>query len=534
MKKHTGQNGLNQRNSDAKDELVDVVLIGGGVMSATLGTLLQQLEPSWKMALFERLDNVANESSNGWNNAGTGHSALAESNYTPQTSDGEVKTEKAIGIYEQFQLSRQFWAYLVQTGQIKDPSSFITSVPHMSFVTGEKNVEFMRKRYQALRRSPLFDGMSYSEDHDQIRSWIPLCMENRQTDQPVAATFSRIGTDVNFGALTKNMLGILQENENFSCNLRHDVKSLKRNTDGHWQVKVVNNATGNTRTVNAKYVFIGAGGASLTLLQKSGIPEAKGYAGFPVGGQFLVTENPEIVERHTAKVYGKAAVGAPPMSVPHMDTRIIDGKKVLLFGPFASFSTKFLKEGSLFDLFGSVNASNLLPMTQVGLKNFDLVKYLVGQLRQSDDDRLDALKEFFPEASKEDWSLWQAGQRVQIIKKKPGKPAELHLGSELVHAADGSLTALLGASPGASVSAAIMLELLENCFSQEMATVKWKDKISSMIPSYGTELNSHPEMNEKVLLQTSKALGLEHHLLDVETEFSHSSKTSENQYAAFK
>lgn len=515
MSNVTGQKGFNQLSTNAADKLVDVVLIGGGIMSATLGTFIQQLEPNWSIEMFERLDKVAEESSNGWNNAGTGHSSLAESNYTPQTFEGEVKMGKAIDIYEQFQLSRQFWAYLVQEGLIKDPSSFINSVPHMSFVTGENNVDFLRKRFQTLRSSPLFDGMVYSEDKEQIKSWAPLIMENRDEDQPIAATRSRFGTDVNFGALTHHMIDILGQNEHFSLSTKHEVKALNRQSDGSWKVTVKDLVNNTSRTVHTKYVFIGAGGASLTLLQKSAIPESRNYGGFPVGGQFLVTENPEIVKRHRAKVYGKAAVGAPPMSVPHMDTRFIDGKEVVLFGPFASFSSKFLKEGSLFDLFGSVTSSNLLPMTQVGLKSFDLIKYLLSELLQSNQDRMKALREFFPNAKSEDWTLWQAGQRVQIIKNVTGKGGELHLGSELVHAADGSLTALLGASPGASVSAAVMIELLQRCFAEQMATDEWQEKIKQMIPSYGLTLNEHPELNQEILLNTSKILKLSQDLVEV-------------------
>ncbi len=293
--------------------------------------------------------------------------------------------------------------------------------------------------------------------------------------------------------------------------------SLAHQSDGTWKVTVKDRKNNVNRIVYAKYVFIGAGGASLTLLQKSGIPEARGYGGFPVGGQFIVTDNPEIVHAHKAKVYGKAPVGAPPMSVPHMDTRVIDGKEVVLFGPFASFSSKFLKQGSLFDLFGSVKPSNVLPMMQVGLKSFDLIKYLIGQLTQSDDDRMDALRTFFPDARKEDWTLWQAGQRVQIIKRVPGKGGELHLGSEAVHSADGSLTALLGASPGASVSAAIMLSLLERCFATQMATEKWQAKIRQMIPTYGLSLAEHPELNQEMLLKTSQILQLDQDLLEVRT-----------------
>ncbi|MFZ6042162.1 malate dehydrogenase (quinone) [Vibrio natriegens] len=514
MNNATGINQFNQLSSD-REKMVDIVLIGGGIMSGTLGTFIQQLEPNWTIEMFERLDDVAQESSNAWNNAGTGHASLAESNYTPEMPNGQVTIGKAVDIYEQFQLSRQFWSYLVKEGTISNPGSFIKSAPHMSFVTGENNVEFLRKRFKLLRTIPLFDGMVYSEDEQQIRSWAPLLMENRDPSQPVAATRSRFGTDVNFGALTHHMVDALGTNHNFKLNLQHEVRSLKHQTDGTWKLKVKDFSSNKTRTVHTKYVFIGAGGASLTLLQKSGIKEAKSYGGFPVGGQFLVTEKPDIVSAHKAKVYGKAPVGAPPMSVPHMDTRVIDGKEVVLFGPFATFSSKFLKSGSLLDLFKSVRPSNLLPMTQVGLKSFDLIKYLIGQLTQSNEDRMNALREFFPSAEISNWSLLQAGQRVQIIKHVPGKGGELHLGSELVHAEDGSLTALLGASPGASVSTSIMLQLLERCFSDEMASDKWKHKIKEMIPSYGLSLIEHPQLNQEILRKTSETLHLEQDLLEV-------------------
>lgn len=521
MRQETGQSDLNQNVQQSKDNQVDVVLIGGGIMSATLGTFLQQLEPSWQINLYECLDEVAKESSNGWNNAGTGHTSLAESNYTPLKADGNIDTTKAVKIYQQFQLSRQFWSYLSEQGQLKAPSSFINSVPHMSFVTGHDNVEFLRKRYQALSSLSLFEGMAYSEDPEQIRTWLPLMVQGRQSNEPIAATRSVDGTDVNFGELTRQMIDNLQRNERFSLQLKHKVTQLDKQSDGRWKVVVRCLNTGKEQTVFSRYVFIGAGGASLTLLQKSSIPEAKAYAGFPVGGQFLVTENPELVNAHQAKVYGKAAVGAPPMSVPHMDTRVIDGKKMLLFGPFASFSSKFLKNGSLFDLFASVTPHNLLPMMNVGVKNLDLVKYLLSQLTQSDDDRIKALQAFYPQAKASDWRLCQAGQRVQIIKKEAGKKAALHLGSELVHAEDGSLTALLGASPGASVSAAIMMELLERCFPEQISSEAWQSKIQQMLPSYGYDLLENPQLHQQVLAQTAKSLNLDNHLVELTTSAEH-------------
>ena len=495
----------------AEDEKpVDVLLIGGGIMSATLGTYLQELEPDWSVNMVERLDGVALESSNGWNNAGTGHSALAEMNYTPEKPDGSIDISKAVEINESFQISRQFWSYQVENGVLHNPRSFINSTPHMSFVWGDDNINFLRKRHAALQQSTLFRGMEYSEDPAQIKQWIPLVMEGRDPQQKVAATRIPIGTDVNFGEITRQLVASLQKKPNFSLSLGHEVREIKRNPDNTWNVTVADLKNGDKESViKAKFVFIGAGGASLTLLQKSGIPEADNYGGFPVGGEFLVTENPDVVKRHLAKVYGKASVGSPPMSVPHLDTRILDGKQVLLFGPFATFSSKFLKNGSLWDLFGSVNFSNIMPMTHVGIDNFDLVKYLVSQVMLSDDDRFDALREYFPDAKKEDWRLWEAGQRVQIIKKDEKEGGVLRLGTEVVSSKDGSITALLGASPGASTAAPIMLHLMEKVFKDKVATPEWQAKLKEIIPSYGTQLNGNVAATEKELGDTSRVLMLD-------------------------
>lgn len=493
-----------------EEKSVDVLLIGGGIMSATLGTYLQELEPDWSINMVERLDGVAEESSNGWNNAGTGHSALAEMNYTPEKADGSIDISKAVEVNEGFQISRQFWSYQVENGVLHNPRSFINSVPHMSFVWGDANVDFLLKRYLALQKSTLFRGMEYSQDPTKIKEWIPLVMEGRDPNQKIAATRIPIGTDVNFGEITHQLVASLQKNQNFSLSLGHEVRDIKRNPDNSWNVTVADlKNNGKESVVKAKFVFIGAGGASLTLLQKSGIPEADNYGGFPVGGQFLVTENPEIVNRHLAKVYGKASVGAPPMSVPHLDTRVFNGKRVLLFGPFATFSSKFLKNGSLWDLFGSVNFSNIGPMTDVGIDNFDLVKYLISQVMLSDNDRYEALKEYFPDAKKEDWRLWTAGQRVQIIKKDPKEGGVLRLGTEVVSSKDGSIAALLGASPGASTAAPIMLHLMETVFKDKVATPEWQTKLKQIIPSYGTKLNGNVEATEKELGYTSRVLQLD-------------------------
>ncbi|KAF1020829.1 MAG: Malate:quinone oxidoreductase [Pseudomonas sp.] len=487
---------------------VDVLLIGGGIMSATLGVWLNELQPDWSMEMVERLDGVAEESSNGWNNAGTGHSALAELNYTPEDKNGNVEIPKAVEINEAFQISRQFWSWQVQQGVLKNPRSFINSTPHMSFVWGDDNIKFLKKRYEALKASPLFAGMQYSEDPDQIKKWVPLMMEGRDPNQKIAATWTPIGTDVNFGEITRQFVAHLQATPKFDLKLSSEVQDIVKNADGSWRVTYKNLKDGTKTSTDAKFVFIGAGGGALHLLQKSGIPEAREYAGFPVGGSFLVTDNPAVAEQHLAKAYGKASVGAPPMSVPHLDTRVLDGKRVILFGPFATFSTKFLKEGSYLDLLTSTTTHNIWPMTKVGIREYPLVEYLAGQLMLSDDDRFNALKEYFPNAKKEDWRLWQAGQRVQIIKRDAEQGGVLRLGTEVVSSADGTIAGLLGASPGASTAAPIMLTVLQKVFKDQVASPAWQEKLHQIVPSYGTKLNDSPEAVAKEWAYTANILQL--------------------------
>ncbi|WPN56055.1 malate dehydrogenase (quinone) [Pseudomonas sp. P9_31] len=487
---------------------VDVLLIGGGIMSATLGVWLNELEPDLSMEMVERLDGVALESSNGWNNAGTGHSALAELNYTPEDENGKVQIAKAVEINEAFQISRQFWAWQVQQGVLKNPRSFINSTPHMSFVWGDDNIKFLKKRYEALQASPLFAGMQYSEDPAVIKKWVPLMMEGRDPNQKVAATWSPLGNDMNFGEITRQFVAHLQTTPKFDLKLSSEVQDITKNADGSWRVSYKNLKDGTKTETDAKFVFIGAGGGALHLLQKSGIPEAQEYAGFPVGGSFLVTDNPAIAEQHLAKAYGKASVGAPPMSVPHLDTRVLDGKRVILFGPFATFSTKFLKEGSYLDLLTTTTTHNVWPMTKVGIKEYPLVEYLAGQLMLSDEDRMNALKEYFPNAKAEDWRLWQAGQRVQIIKRDEAAGGVLKLGTEIVASQDGTIAGLLGASPGASTAAPIMLTVLQKVFKDKVATPAWQEKLHQIVPSYGTQLNSSPEKVAQEWAYTAKVLEL--------------------------
>ncbi|TCP29077.1 malate dehydrogenase (quinone) [Scopulibacillus darangshiensis] len=490
----------------------DVILIGAGVMSATLGTLLKELVPDWEITVFEKLADGGEESSNEWNNAGTGHSALCELNYTVEKPDGSVDISKAININEQFQLSRQFWSYLVNSNLLRNPRDFIMPLPHMSYVHGKQNVEFLKKRFEALSNNPLFQGMEFSDDPEKLMEWIPLMLKDRTSNEPIAATKIDTGTDVNFGALTRMMFEHLKSN-NVDINYQHSVNDIKRNSDGLWELKVKNLESGTVEHHTAKFVFIGAGGGSLHLLQKSGIPEGKHIGGFPVSGLFMVCNNPDVIEQHHAKVYGKASVGAPPMSVPHLDTRYIGNKKSLLFGPFAGFSPKFLKNGSMLDLVTSVKPDNLVTMLAAGAKNMPLTKYLVQQLMLSKEQRMEELRDFIPNAKSEDWDLVVAGQRVQVIKDTDsGGKGTLQFGTEVVTGADGSIAALLGASPGASTAVHVMLEIIQKCFPQHLK--EWEPKILEMIPSYGVSLVENPELFHEIYISTARALGLSENLLN--------------------
>ncbi len=477
-----------------KENNYDVVLIGGGIMSATLGTLLKELSPNLKIALFERLDQVALESSNPWNNAGTGHAALCELNYMPNAED----PSKAIQINEQFQLSRQLWSYLVERRILGDPKTFIHSTPHMTYVKGQKDVDYLERRFHMLRNQPLFAGIEFSKDQKQIAKWSPLLIDGRDTDEVIAATRIDSGTDVDFGAITTQLIDHLKT-VGVQIHTGNEIKNLKKNNEG-WLVKH------QTGEVTAKFVFVGAGGWALKMLQKSGIKEAKGYGTFPVSGAFLRTTNPEVVTKHKAKVYSQAAVGAPPMSVPHLDTRVVDGKASLLFGPYAGLNFKFLKFGSIFDLPLSVRISNILPYLSVAFSNLGLIRYLVTEVTKSKKKKFESLQDFVPNANPADWELIVAGQRAQVIKKDVKKGGVLQFGTEVVSSADGSIAGLLGASPGASTGAHIMIEVLKKAYPTEFQS--WEKELRKMIPSYGTELNKDAKSAKESLASTAKTLKL--------------------------
>lgn len=481
----------------------DVVLIGAGVMSGTLGTFLKELAPSQSIMIFEGLSQVALESSNEWNNAGTGHAALCELNYTAEKADGSVDISKAIAINEKYQLSLEMWSYLVEKGYLQNPQQFIRKIPHMSFVQGENNIAFLKKRFEQLSQNPLFENMQFSEDPETLKHWIPLMMDNRNAQEAVAATYIENGTDVNFGELTRKLFQHLTA-QGCQLHLNHKVTDIQK-SDGGWLL-TIQNASGQILKHLCKFLFIGGGGGTLPLLQKTGIKEGKHVGGFPVSGIFMVCRNPEVVAKHHAKVYGKAKIGAPPMSVPHLDTRFIDGEKTLLFGPFAGFTFKFLKTGSICDFPTSFKPGNLLTMHIAGLKNIPLTHYLIKQALLTKEQRMADLREFVPDAKSEDWEVIIAGQRVQIIKDLPNAKGSLCFGTEVIASEDNTVAALLGASPGASTSVDAMLGVLEKCFADKLP--EWKEKLMEMMPSYGKSLREEPELIQASRAKVVRFLGL--------------------------
>ena len=493
-----------KKTAQVVDE-VEVALIGAGIMSATLGAMLRELEPSWTQMVFERLDGPALESSSPWNNAGTGHSALCELNYTPE-KNGRIDVSKAMNINEKFQISRQFWSHQLNNGILTDPRAFINQVPHVSFAQGSIQVDYLKRRFDALKDNHMFPNMQFSDDDATFQENLPLMSEGRDFNaQKVAISWTDAGTDVNFGALAKQFFTAAKA-AGTEIRYGHEVVDIKR--DGSkWRVTAKNLHTGDYEAVHAKFVFVGAGGYALDLLRKAGVREVSGFAGFPVSGLWLRSKNPELVKQHNAKVYGKAAVGAPPMSVPHLDTRVIDGEKGLLFGPYGGWSPKFLKKGSYLDLFKSIRPDNLTSYLGVAAQEFGLTKYLVSEVLKDFDKRVETLKEYVPNADPNDWETVVAGQRVQVIKPA-GAPqlGSLEFGTTLINNPEGNIAGLLGASPGASITPAVMVELLERCFGEHM--IQWGDKIQEMIPSYGVKLSKDKKLYNEMWEYTQKTLQL--------------------------
>jgi len=476
-------------NHSTHVENPEVVLIGSGIMSANLGVLLKRLQPDLKIQLYEVTHEIAQEASNGWNNAGTGHAGICELSYTPNRGqDGSVDVTKAIEVFQEFEQSKQFWAHAVASGMIDQPSDFINPVPHISFVYGEQQVDFLKSRYEGMVAHHFFRDMEFTTDPQTIRSWAPLLIEGRE-HMPVAATKMDTGTDVNFGAIARKLIAWLKQQDGCGVATSHRVIGLNQNTSGGWHLRIKALQENRQITNQAKFVFVGAGGGSLSLLQKSNIAESKGYGGFPIGGQWLVCDAPDVVSKHHAKVYGQALDEAPTMAVPHLDTRVIDGKKTLLFGPFAAWTTKFLHgSGSWTDLPRSIKLDNLGPLLKVGLSNLPLIKYLVQQGTQSMAARMRLLRTYYPEAKTDEWKLIDAGIRVQAIKKEDGESGIVHYGTEVVTNAEKTIAALLGASPGASVSVSIMMEVISTCLPHLLETDSGKSTLKQLIPTFNEDL----------------------------------------------
>lgn len=466
----------------------DVVLVGTGIMSASLGALLKKLDPALRIQVFEVTDGMAEEASNGWNNAGTGHAGLCELSYTPfKDENGRVIITKAIEVYEEFERSLLFWAYAVASGMISNPRDFINPVPHLSFVYGEEQVGLLADRQSAMSRHHFFDNMEFTTDKARIESWAPLLTEGR-ADMPIAATRVMEGTDVNFGEIARRLLTWLGAQDGCAIATGHRVIDLKRSAE-KWNVTARDLKTNALHRCAAKFVFVGAGGGSLHLLQKSGIPESRGLGGFPVGGGWLVCTNPDVIARHNAKVYGQAQPEAPTMAVPHLDSRTLDGQRCLLFGPFAAWTTRFLhRRGSCYDLPCSIRPDNLMTLLRIGISNIPLIRYLVREGTQTMGARLRILRRFYPDAKEADWKLIDAGIRVQAIKKTDGLAGIVHYGTEVITSKDGSIAALLGASPGASVSVSIVLDVIRRCFPHLVEGETNAARMREMIPSYGVDI----------------------------------------------
>ncbi len=489
----------------------DVVLIGGGIMSAHLGVMLKRLDPRVTIHVYEAAAELAHESSDGWNNAGTGHAGLCELNYTPRPAIAgtPVDVTKAVEIFARFEQSRQFWSYAVAHGLAPRPAEWIRAVPHLSFVRGAAHVDFLRSRHAALAAHPFFRAMEFTADRIVLRRLAPLLVEGRD-DEPLAATKVDAGTDVNFGELSRRLFAWLGAQDGCRVVTGHRVHRLRRVADG-WEFAVQSADSGESKTVRARFAFIGAGGGTIPLLRSTGLPVARGLAGFPIAGQWLVCENPAVVARHFGKVYGPPPPDSGALGGPHLDLRHLHGQRVLLFGPFATWTTKFLhRAGRITDLPASIHTDNLGTLLRTGLNNLVLVRFLVSQALQSRESRLKALRDFYPEARDADWRLIDAGIRVQALN--PADAGRLSFGTEVVTAPDGTLAALLGASPGASVSANIALEIIQRCFPEKLRDPDGYERMKAMLPTFDLDQSDiaadhtrrSAEIDDLLQLQPSK------------------------------
>ena len=488
-------------NKDKKEKTI--TLVGGGVMSLTLAALINEILPNLQVNILERLSACGLESSDALNNAGTGHAGYCELNYTPADKTGNINIDRALEINQNFEASLIFWAYLNKKYPFFNTKKFIKKTPHISFVSGGKNISFLKKRFAILKKQPLFKEMIFTENPKIIEKWSSLLIHGRSEQENIAATKIDHGTDVNFGELTKQLLRVLKKNKNFKLYLDSETEDIKQTEDHKFKITFKNLKAGNKNILSSDHIFLGTGGRAIAMLQKMRLVEAKGYAGFPISGRWLVCDKVNLTKQHNAKVYTQVMDGAPPMSIPHLDLRVINNKRLLLFGPFAGFNLKLLKFGTFWDFPGSIKANNILPMLLVLFKNLSLLVYLIKQSFMNHHLRINELKNFFPLASPSDWRLLNAGQRVQIIKNCPFEGSKLEFGTEVIYTKNKKLAALIGASPGASVSVASMANVFENFFSK-----KDYQRLKKIIPSIGIDLNKHPTTLKKIRTETYRSLGL--------------------------
>lgn len=481
---------------------MNVVIIGAGIMGTTFATLAKELAPELDITILERLDKAGAGNSWAFNNAGTGHEANCELNYTPV--DGEViSVEKALKIHAQFNVAKQFWAYLLKKGAIKNPTSFINPTRHCTLVS-ESSIEELKLRFNEMSAHHFFEGMRYSDDFDEIKSWIPYTMEGRPRHEKMAATIVETGTDVNFGALTEQMAGYATSQLGVKIEYGVHVQRVHRSPAGSWLLETRQN--GNAVQHRADVLFVGAGGGAFPILKKSHLPFARRFTGFPVGGRFLQAEiTEEQASQYRAKTYGKAEVGAPPMSVPHLDLRVAEGKHYLLFGPFASFKPVLEKGRGFLDYLSSMRLHDIPGLLNVAVEHFPLVKYLVSETFKGEKSMLDSLEKFAPGlSSRFNWQPVEAGQRVQIIKD-----GDLQMGTEIIVSTDKTYGTILGASPGASVSPEVMLRALEQLVPSLCAGESAKEKLKEMFPEDKLEaLINNPDHYREIRDTVNQTLGI--------------------------
>ena len=481
---------------------MDVIIIGAGIMGTTFATLAKELAPELNITILERLESAGEGNSWVFNNAGTGHEANCELNYTP-VDEEVISVEKALKIHAQFNVAKQFWAHLIKKGAIKDPKTFINQTKHCTIVS-ESSIDELRLRFKEMSAHHFFESMRFSEDFDEIKSWIPYLMEGRPRHEKMAATVIETGTDVNFGALTQQMAEHAAQDLGVKIEYGTHVKRVHKSPAGSWLVETERH--GAPVRYKADVLFVGAGGGAFPILKKSHLPFAKRFTGFPVGGRFLQAPiSAEQADHYRAKTYGKAKVGAPPMSVPHLDLRVADGQHYLLFGPFASFKPVLEKGRGFFDYLRAMRLHDIPGLLNVTLEHFPLVKYLVSETFKGEKSMFEELESFAPGLSKKfDWKPVHAGQRVQIIKD-----GDLQMGTEILVSKDKTYGTLLGASPGASVSPEVMLRCLEQLlpaiFTKE-ATRKAKKEI---FPEDDLDtLATNPDRYREIRDAVNKQLGI--------------------------